>query len=211
MITVYGYPNTRSTRITWMMEELGKDYEFSVVNLLTGEGRSSEYQAINPGGKVPAIKDDDLILTESGAIITYLGDKFQNCDLVPEPGTHLRGQYQQWCYFVLCELEQPLWTMGKHKFAIPEQYRVKEIFPTAVWELEKAMGLFSKGLGDNDYIVGNRFTAADILLTHTLNWATAFEQTIGHANLEAYQARNNAREALSRARAKEKAALESLN
>jgi len=203
MITVYSTPNSRGTRITWLLEELGQVYDYHLIDFSKGDGKSPEFLAINPAGKVPAIEDDGLVMTESGAIVTYLADKFGDAGLIPEVGSKARGKYEQWSYFVLCELEQPLWTMGKHKFALPKEQRVTEIFPTAAWELQKALQLFSDGLGDNDYMVENRFTAVDILLAHTLIWATRFEQPIEQANLQAYLKRLSSRPALKQARQKE--------
>jgi len=207
MIKVYGYPNSRATRITWMLEELGREYEFNLVDFSKGESQSPEYLAVNPAGKVPAIKDDDLLLLESAAIIAYLGDKNAESALVPAAGTAERAVYDQWSYFALCELEQPLWTIGKHKFALPEKQRCAEIFPTAQWEFQKALKLMSQGLGDQPYMLGDHFTAVDILLGQTLMWGMAFKQTIEQENLQKYAKRVTSRPALIRAKAKEEASL----
>jgi len=186
MITVYGYPKTRSNRITWMLEELGVNYNFQLVDLMKGEGYSESYRAINPSGKVPALADDNLILTESSAILSYLGDKYGCAPLIPKPGTAERGHHDQWACFAITELEQPLWTIGKHKFALPKEQRVPAIFETAAWEFQKALALLSAGLEDKNYILGTEFSAADILLGHTLFWAIAFKQPIEQDNLKAY-------------------------
>ena len=203
MITVYGYPNTRSTRITWALEELNQHYEFKCIDFTQGEHKSTAYLAINPAGKVPAIKIDDLVMTESGAIVTHLADCYGQATLIPQPGTAQRAHFEQWAFFALCELEQPLWTMGKHKFAIPEQYRVAEVLPTAAWELQQALGLLSQGLGEQDYILGDHFSVADILLAQTLMWAVYFKQPLPQENLQAYLQRCESRPALQRAREKE--------
>lgn len=208
MITLYGFPNSRSLRVSWLLEELGADYDYQLIDLRSGAGQSPEYLAINPGGKVPALRDGDLVLTESAAIVTYLGDKSANRQLVPEPGTPLRGKYDQWCHFAMCELEQPLWNIAKHKFAIPEQYRVANIVPTADWEFQKALNVLSQGLGDKPYILGDSFSAADILLAHTLFWGKAFEQKIEQPNLLDYIGSIQDRPALQRAREREQNALE---
>ena len=207
MITVFGFPQTRSRRITWMLEELGQDYEFRLVDFNKGESRSPEYLAINPAGKVPAMLDDDLLLTESAAIITYLGDKFPEKGLVPLAGTAERGKFEQWCYFTLSELEQALWTMGKHQFALPKEQRVPAVLKTAEWEFQRALELLEKGLKDNQYILGDKFCAADILLGHTLIWGINFKQAVDQLKLQQYVQRLREREALARAIAKEEAAL----
>lgn len=203
MLTLYGSPNTRSVRVAWMLAELNLDYEYHAIALMQGEGQSEDYLAINPAGKLPALRDGDTILTESSAIVTYLGDKYGEGDLVPKAGTALRGKYDQWCYFSTCELEQPLWTIAKHKFAIPEEYRVPDIFPTAAWEFQRALQLLGKGLEGQDYILGNDFTAADILLGHTLIWAQAFKQELNVAGIPDYLDRVRNRPALQIARKKE--------
>ena len=207
MITVFGFPQTRSRRITWMLEELGQDYEFRLVDFNKGEPKSPEYLAINPAGKVPAMQDHDLLLTESAAIVTYLGDKFPEKRLVPKAGTAERGKFEQWCYFTLSELEQALWTMGKHRFALPEEQRVPAVLETASWEFQRALTLLEQGLGDQDYILGENFCAADILLGHTLIWGINFKQAVEQKNLQDYVQRLRDREALARAIAKEEAAL----
>lgn len=171
MLKLYGMPKTRSTRITWALEEVGAEYQFIPVNLARGEGQSPEFLALNPSGKVPVLVDGDLVLTESAAICTYLGDKFPETGLVPRPGTAERAKYDQWSFFVLAELEQPLWTIAKHKFALPEERRVPEIKETGAWEFQKAAAVLANGLEGKEYLVGDRFTMVDILAAHTLAWA----------------------------------------
>ena len=209
MIKIYGYPQTRSRRLTWMLEELEQDYEFVLIDFNKGESQSAEYLAINPAGKVPAMADGELILTESAAILTYLGDKFSGKGLVPTAGTAERGIFDQWSYFALCELEQPLWTMGKHRFAIPEEHRVPEIMETAAWEFQRALNLLDLGLGDKPYILGDEFCGADILLCHTLIWAINFKQPVEEKTLQDYVTRCRQRPALARAISKEEASLPS--
>lgn len=199
MTILYGAPESRSLRVAWMLEELQLEYDYERVALMKGEGRSERYLAINPGGKVPALQDGEVTLTESAAIVTWLGDKHRARDLVPEPGTPDRGRYDQWCHFAMSELEQPLWTIGKHRFAIPEQYRVKDIFPTAEWEFQGALSLLSKALEGREYILGSAFSAADILLAHTLLWADAFKQSLEAPGIREYMARATDRPALVRA------------
>lgn len=208
MITLYSFPKTRGRRVTWMLEELGENYEFKLIPRGENGFKSEAFLKINPAGKVPAMQDGDLVLTESAAIVTYLGDKFPNKGLVPVAGTAERGKYNQWSYFVLTELEQALWTIGKHRFALPEDKRIPAIFETAAWEFQQALKLLDKGLADNDYILGDRFSAADILICHTLNWGIRFEQPIEQDKLKAYQKRINSRDALQCAIFREESAQE---
>jgi glutathione S-transferase len=203
MITVYGHPNTRSVRVVWLLEEMNQPYEYHLVDFAKGESQSELYLALNPGGKVPSIKDNDLLLTESAAILNYLSEKYGSGDLAPKPGTAERAHYDEICFFVMTELEQPLWSIAKHKFALPKGKRVPEIFETAQWEFQKACSLLSKKLGENQFLANNKFSCADILAGQTLLWGLAFKQPIEQANLVAYIERISERDALKAARAKE--------
>jgi glutathione S-transferase len=207
MIKIYGYPKTRSTRITWLLEELGMVYEFKLVDLNKGGNKSPEFLMINPAGKIPALVDDDLVMTESAAIVTYLADKYAEKGLIPMVATVERATYDQWSYFALCELEQPLWTIGKHKFALQADKRVKDVIPTAEWEFQNALALLSNGLGDKLYILGDHFSGVDILLGQTLFWAIAFKQPVEQINVRAYIERLKGRKALTRAWSEEESSL----
>jgi len=191
-----------------MLEELGVDYDFKLVKFGEKGFKTAQLLALNPAGKIPALDDNGFVLTESAAILTYLGDKYPDSGLVPAAGTQDRARYDQWCYFVLTELEQPLWTIAKHKFALPEQQRIKEIFPTAAWEFQQALLLLSQGLGETPYILGGSFSAADILIGHTLRWGNNFDQPIEQSNLQRYADQVLNREALACAIEREEAALQ---
>lgn len=211
MITLYGFPQTRAMRISWLLEELDLDYDYQLINFNTLQHRSPDYLALNPGGKVPAVRVEGQLITESGAIVTFLADKYAEKGFIPAAGTLARATHDQWCYFVLSELEQPLWTRGKHKFALPKEQRVAEIFPTAEWEFQRALSLFSQGLGEQPYILGSDFQAVDVLMGQTLFWGLSAKQPIEQRNLQAYVERCKARPALQRAQAREKALLDSLS
>jgi glutathione S-transferase len=203
MLQVYGCPNTRSNRVVWALEEAGAAYDYHRIDLFAGEGRKPDYLAINPGGKVPTLVDGDLILTESAAICTYIGDGFPASGLTPPVDSPERAQYNQWCFFVISELEQPLWTIAKHRFALPEKRRVPAVIETAHWEWGVATKVLATGLGEREFLVDGQFTAADILAGQCLAWARAFKMPLGHAPLDAYADRLLARPALARALARE--------
>ena len=207
MIQLYNFPNTRGLRVTWMLEELEADYEFTLVPFGDNGFASEEYLKVNPAGKVPAIRDGDLVLTESAAIVTYLGDRNPEKNLVPAAGTAARAKYDQWCFFVLSELEQPLWTKGRHTFMLPPDKRVPAAIKTAEWEFQKALGILSQGLDGNSYILGDTFSAADILIGHTLSWARTAKQPVELQNVQDYADSILGRAALQRARAREAASV----
>ena len=199
-MTLYGHPNSRATRALWALEEVQADYEYVHVDLKTGQGRSDSYLALNPAGKVPTLVDGDLVITESAAICLYVGDKFPESGLVPSIGTAERADCYRWVSFAISELEQPLWTIAKHRFVLPEEKRVAAILQTAFWEFSVAAGVLAKGIADRPYATGEQFTAADILLGHTLAWARSTRIELGHDSLIVYADRVLDRPALERAR-----------
>lgn len=170
-ITLYGSKNTRAFRCFWMLEELEIDYRIKEVNVHKGEGRAPEYLSIIPTGKVPALQDGDFVLFESAAINTYLADKFPEKGLIPKTGTVERGLYDQWCYYVMSELEQPLWLNAKHTFIYPENRRLPGNIESAKFEFRQALKVVEKHLSENEYMVGNRFSGADILVAQTFMWS----------------------------------------
>jgi glutathione S-transferase len=119
---IYGHPRTRSLRAVWAAEEAGLDYEYVKIRLIRGEHKQPGYLALNRGGKVPTLVDADLVLTESFAICSYIGSRVPGSGLVPTDARE-RAPYDQWGSFAITELEQPLWTMAKHTFVLPEEYR----------------------------------------------------------------------------------------
>ena len=206
MIKLYGYPRSRSTRVVWMLEEYGVDYEYIKIELLKGAGQAEDYLKVHADGKVPAIDDDGFVLTESAAIMTYLGDKYPASNLVPMPNSKQRAKYDEWCFFVLTELEQPLWTTGKHTFVFPEEKRVPEILEIARWEFLKACKVLAQRLENKTFALGESFSAIDILVAQTLLWAKAFDMPTGSKELDAYRDRISARPSLGRVVDRETAA-----
>lgn len=170
-LTLFGSKNTRAFRCFWMLEELEVEYRVNEINLQKGEGRSSEYLAINPTGKVPALQDGDFLLIESAAINAYLADKFPEKNLIPAHGSTDRALYNQWGFYVLSELEQPLWLFAKHSFIYPEERRLPGNQDCARYEFKRAVKIIESHLATREYMVGETFTGADILVAQTLMWA----------------------------------------
>ena len=107
MLKVYHAPNTRSLRVIWLLEEMGLPYEREMVEFTPANLQSPAYLAIHPLGKVPAIDDDGLILTESGAIVQYLLAKHPGSHLTPDIGTPAYGKYLQWLHFAEATVMPP--------------------------------------------------------------------------------------------------------
>ncbi len=177
---IYGTKKSRSFRCVWAAEEAGIKYEYIEIALGSTESNGSqtdEYRTLNFQGKVPTLCDKQVTLTESAAIVNYIAKMSPEKGLIPEDHTPERAYYDQLAFFVLSDLEQPLWTNGKHRFAIPKEFRVTEVLPTTHWEFQKAqhalIQLLSKHPGE--HALGDQFTMTDILIGHTLNWAESFK------------------------------------
>ncbi|MCW3171597.1 glutathione S-transferase family protein [Shewanella subflava] len=195
MITLHGTPRSRALRVSWLLEELNVDWQFRFINFAKGDNRSKAFLALNPSGKMPVIEDGDLVLTESAAILRYLAEKYGKGQFLPQPGTVQSAKHEEWVSFVICELEQALWSMGKHRFALPEEQRLTTMLPVATFEFDRAAKIAESWVPESGYLLGEQFTVADVLLTQTLMWATAFKQTIP-PKLGAYLARVQTRPAL---------------
>lgn len=198
-ITVYGFGRSRAQRAVWALEEAGLDYEWHAVDARAGELSSEAFLALNPGGKVPVLVDDGFVLTESAVICTYIGEKVPERELVPSAGTRARYRYEQWMAFTLTELEQPLWTMGKHRFALPRDLRVPQMLDVAPKEFARAEAVLARGFGEGPHLLGERFTMIDVMVGHTLFWAMAFGVEVQSDPLRAYAARLAGRPAWKRA------------
>jgi glutathione S-transferase len=142
---------------------------------------------MNSQAKVPTLVDGDLTLTESAAIVNYAAMKSVKEGLMPRD-TVGRARYDGICYFIMTDFEQPLWTIGKHRFALPEAQRCPEIFATAAFEFDKSQKALHQYVDGHAYALGNTFTMADVLLAQTINWAQRFEMDLA-PSLIAYRDR----------------------
>ena len=205
MIKLYGYPRTRSARVAWALEEAGAAYEYIPINLQAGEHKKPAFLKINPFGKIPALIDDDLILSESAAICTYIAEKFPAAKLIPNTSQG-RAEYFRWLFFVVSELETHLWTAAKHDRILPEDKRVSAVIKTCEWEFAKAATLLSQHLSQHAYLANNEFSAADIVCVSILQWAHHAGFALDDSLL-AYVNRLSERAALTKARKREAEAI----
>ncbi|MCG8416027.1 MAG: glutathione S-transferase family protein [Pseudomonadales bacterium] len=180
MIKLYGFGQSRSFRCLWALEEAGIEYEYINAKLRTDpedpeSAKHPSYLQLNVQGKVPTLVNEDLVLTESVAILNYIARCAPESGLLPNGSMDLYARLDELVSFVLAELEQPLWSKGKHMFALPEEQRIPEMLKTAEFEFNKAVNTLEHLLNENEFAIGNQFTIADILLAHTFNWAIRFE------------------------------------
>lgn len=197
-LTIYGFGASRSQRAVWACEEAGVDYTYEALDAAGGELRSPRYLAVNPAGKVPALVHDGFVVLESPVICTYVGELAPERGLVPPYGTKARVAYDQWMCFTVTELEQPLWTQGKHRFALPRDWRVPEILAVVPKEFARAEQTLAHGLGDKRFMLGDAFTMLDVMVGHTLLWARAFGLELASERVQRYAERVAAREGWTR-------------
>lgn len=202
MIHVYTYAGSRSLRVVWTLEELGLDYQCHALRLDKGEGQTAEHLARHPDGKVPVLVDGDVTVFESGAICRYLAAKYGKAGQLMPSDLEGQAQVDQWLFFVLTELEQPLWTQAKHTFALPAEQKVPAVIPTAVWEYKRALKALERRFDGEGWLVGDTFSLADIFLAHTLGWAEKAKHPVPE-QFNAYLARCMARPSWARAIARE--------
>jgi len=172
MMKLYEFSVSRSIRCRWLLEELGVPYESVEVNLSTGAHFSENFKKINPNAKVPALVDGDFALFESAAICNYLAEKYPESNFIPKAGTRARALYDQWMFFCMSELEQPLWLISKHTFIYPEEKRSPEAIQLAKEDFLKTVRVLENHMANRSY-VGDSFQVVDILIGQTLLWAGA--------------------------------------
>lgn len=197
MLQIYGSPKSRLTRVTWMCEELNLDYKIVAVKPGT-----PELLAVNPDGKGPVLVDGDLKVIDSAAICLYLADKEPAQKMSSPSGSPQRAQIDSWMHFAQLDLEAPLWLKLKHSFILPEDQRLDVRSITAA-DFKRAVRAMENRLGNNQFAIGDQFTAADVLLGHTGSWARGAKFSIESDSVNAYLDRVLARPALARARALE--------
>ena len=198
---LYYAAQTRATRPRWLLEELGVPYTLERLDMSKKEHKSPEYLNIHPHGQLPAFKDGDLTLFESAAICAYLADKFAEKNMAPAVGTPERGLYYQWLFYALATLEPPIVQVIIHTVMATEAQRSA----AQAEEGRKNFGLVAqvleKALDGKHFLVGNRFSVADIMIGSTLGWAQMLGMLGGHPVLEAYVGGLAARPAFQRAHA----------
>ena len=189
---LYEFGPTRSIRVRWMLQELGVDFESVTVNLRTGEHRRPEFLKINPAGKVPVLVDDDLVLTESVAIVLYLAEKYPHEGLVPTD-IKQRAQVNRWLLFAVTELEQPLWRISRHTALYPERLRLPAEVVLARQDFTDMVTVLEDQMRGCEFIVGNTVTIADFVCAYTLDWANEVRLLDGCPQLLQYLERMYAR------------------
>jgi len=167
-VTFFHAPQSRSGGARALLEELGADYDLHALNLKTGDTRKPEYLAINPMGKVPAIRHGDALVTEQAAVFLYLADLYPQAKLAPAIGDPLRGPYLRWMVFYGSCFEPALIDKAQQREPASPSTSPYGDYATMLKTL-------TDQLGRGPYLLGQSFSAADVLWGSALNWTTRFK------------------------------------
>lgn len=192
-LTLYHAAPSRSSIVRWMLEEVGEPYDLHVVNLAKGEQHQPEHIAVNPMGKVPALRHGDAVVTEAAAICTYLADEFPQARLNVPVGDPRRGPYLKWLFFGPSCIEP---AMTDRAFPRQEQPRRGML---GYGDFDTVMEVVAKAVEPGPYLLGGQFTAADVIVGSTLRWGLMFGLLPTRPEFIAYVGRLEQRPALQRA------------
>jgi glutathione S-transferase len=194
MLKIYHAPRTRGFRVIWLCEELDIPYEINPVDMSSAYRASPEWRKLNPVGKLPVMSDGDLIMYESGAMVQYILDKYGADRLQPARGTAEHAIYMQWCWFAEATFARPLGEIVNHKRVFAENPSQKVID-----EMKDRSRLCAQAVGNavdgKTWILGEEFSAADIMLGYTLRLYGLLMGEVLPDNAASYWARLTARDA----------------
>jgi glutathione S-transferase len=194
-LTFYTNPMSRGRIARWMLEELAEPYETVLLDYGTTM-KGADYLAINPMGKVPAIKHGDTIVTEGAAICAYLADAFPDADLAPPPTSAARGPYYRWLFFAAGPVEAAV-TAKSLGLLAPADKKVMAGYGS----FEETIDALERAIAPGPYICGDQFTAADVYVGAQIGWGMMFGSIEKRPSFEAYFGRLQARPAAQRANA----------
>lgn len=192
-LTFYTNPQSRGQIVRWMLEELGVPYDTVVLEYGTTM-KAPEYLAINPMGKVPAIRHGNTVVTEGAAICAYLADQFPDKGLAPALQSPMRGTYYRWLFFGAGPLEMAV-TAKAINWEVPEGRSAMVGFGNYTDTLDA----LETALLPGPWICGEQFTAADVYVGAAISWGMMFGTVEKRPIFEAYAARLQARPAAQRA------------
>ena len=197
-LTLYHAAPSRSSIVRWMLEEIGEPYEIQLLSLSKGENRAPDYLAVNPMGKVPALRHGDSVITEAAAICAYLADEFPRAKLNVPLGDARRGPYLKWLFFGPSCIEP---AMMDRAFPRKEEARRAAL---GYGDFDTVIKVLTDAVARGPYILGEQFTAADVVIGSTLRFGMLFKLLPEQPEFTAYTGRLAQRPSLQRAEAKDK-------
>ena len=200
-LLLWGVGTGRTFRAHWALQFAGVDYETRAITSRSGETQTADYLAMDPRGKIPVLQHGELTLSESGAIVSYVGEVLApESRLVPAAGTPDRARYDQWCFFVLMELDaHTLYVLRRHE-DLAELYGEAPAATKAAREYwQRQAEVAEAALADGrPYLLGETLTGADIHLQTCLTWAHMYGEALP-PNLDAFRQRLSETDAYQRA------------
>lgn len=190
-ITLFHSPRSRSSAALTLLEELHAPYSIRAINMKASEQRGSAYLAVNPMGKVPAILHGDALIAEQVAIGIYLADLFPEAGITPVIGDELRGPYLRWYVFYAACFEPA--TIDK---SLKREPGPATMMPYG--DFDTTMKVLIAQLSAGSWLLGRRFTAADVLWGSALTWMTAFGLVEAVPSIKAYIEQWNARPSVAK-------------
>jgi glutathione S-transferase len=193
-LVFYTNPRSRGRIVRWMLEEIGHPYRAEVLDYGTSM-KAPDYLAINPMGKVPALRHGDVVVTEAAAICAYLADAFPKADLAPPPGDSRRAPYYRWLFFAAGPIEAAV-SNKNFGFVVPPERE-----PTIGYgSFERVMSTLEEAVSAGPYLAGDRFTAADVYCGSQIGFGLMFGTIEKRPAFASYWSRVSARPAYMRAR-----------
>lgn len=201
-IVLHHHPYSRAATVVWMLEEVGQPYTLAHVDLMTGQHKTDAHLALNPMGKLPVLVDGEAVVTETAAIGVYLADRYASGRLAPALDDPARGTFLRWCFYAPSVVEPGcLARAAKWEFK-PGQ---------AGWgSYESMIQTLETAIGQGPWLLGERFTMADVVLGATLRWMLQFKMIDATPTFVAYAERLGQRPALIAANARNAAIVEEL-
>jgi glutathione S-transferase len=193
-LVFYTNPMSRGRIVRWMLEEVGQPYRTELLEYGTTM-KAPDYLRINPMGKVPALAHGDAVVTEAAAICAYLADSFPEAGLAPAPRDRLRGPYYRWLFFAAGPLEAAA-SNKAFGFELPAERRAMAGYGS----LADVLGVLEAALAGREYLVGDRFSAADVYVGSHVGWGMRFGTIETRPEFARYFERLSARPAAIRAR-----------
>jgi glutathione S-transferase len=163
-ITFYTNPMSRGRIVHWLLDELGAPYETKILDLQKGDHKKPEYLKINPMGKVPAIVHRGVVVTEAAAICTYLADAYPQAKLAPPVDDPQRGTYLRWIFFGAGCVEPAIIDKMFHRPAVERKSAL------GYGSYEDTLNTLESALKPGPYLLGQRFSAADVYVGAQLQW-----------------------------------------
>jgi glutathione S-transferase len=193
-LTLYTNPQSRGRIARWMLEEVARPYRVEVLDYTTSM-KAPAYLAINPMGKVPALRHGAAVVTETPAICAYLADAFPQARLAPPPGDRMRAPYYRWLFFAAGPAEAAVSNKAAGFVVPPERERMM-----GYGRIELVLDTLESAVRQSDYLAGNTFTAADLYVGSHLGFGMMFGMIEKRPAFERYWQRLSARPACLRAK-----------